>query len=63
MGASLLAKAVDQSTFMSTDTALSRAGSLPHVFCCGGHTGCSGIVSSTRKPSGRLSKCSVQPQR
>ncbi|NWL23130.1 hypothetical protein DM828_27995 [Pseudomonas umsongensis] len=44
MGASLLAKAVCQTTLMSTDTASSRAGSLPqlnvilssrfHTLCC-----------------------------
>ncbi|PYC20826.1 hypothetical protein DMX02_13980 [Pseudomonas jessenii] len=31
MGASLLANAVCQATFMSTDTPLSRASSLPHL--------------------------------
>ncbi|RBB98651.1 hypothetical protein C3E97_023485 [Pseudomonas sp. MWU12-2115] len=33
MGASLLAKAVDQPTLLSTDTPSSRAGSLPQGCC------------------------------
>ncbi|QHC93122.1 hypothetical protein PkoCFBP13504_17975 [Pseudomonas koreensis] len=33
VGASLLAKAVDQPTFLSTDTPSSRAGSLPQGYC------------------------------
>ncbi|PTC20286.1 hypothetical protein C0J26_10005 [Pseudomonas baetica] len=33
MGAGLLAKAVDQTASMSTDTPSSRAGSLPLLFC------------------------------
>ena len=32
VGASLLAKAVGQSTLVLADLALSRAGSLPHLF-------------------------------
>ncbi|PTS98869.1 hypothetical protein DBR24_13670 [Pseudomonas sp. HMWF006] len=33
VGASLLAKAVDQPTWLSTDTPFSRAGSLPQGYC------------------------------
>jgi hypothetical protein len=35
VGASLLAKAVDQPTSPATETLLSRAGSLPHWICGG----------------------------
>ncbi|TKJ75126.1 hypothetical protein PspCFBP13508_03495 [Pseudomonas sp. CFBP13508] len=47
MGASLLAKAYCQSTYLSSDTPLSRAGSLPHEIC-----GVVGNLSTTENPVG-----------
>ncbi|CAI8735621.1 hypothetical protein EMIT0P265_120148 [Pseudomonas zeae] len=50
MGASLLANAVHQSTSFLYDTPLSRAGSLPQLFC-----GVRGVLGNKKAPdSGAL---------